>query len=88
MPYNIDLDSILEEVIAILRAHGFMDKAAWLDERRSDLRSAPDTERAEVLRSIHAVIPGMGGLVDIPLSDHVARARLGVLADRLYELTR
>ena len=91
------LVATLEEIQSILEKAGHRDKALWLGERR-DLLCDPQTTddaREHVLSELHKIVPGMGGLLDLPINPSPdsgfdardVRARLDVLGEQLYRLT-
>ncbi len=87
---------VLDEIIPLMAAHGHPDKADWLGKESTLLRDThlSDSEARESLQRLHRIVPGMGGLMDLPLTgssveeEMVARQTLDKLADQLYQLTR
>jgi hypothetical protein len=88
--------AVLDQIVALLSVHGHQDRAAFLANEAALLRSPIVTE-ADVrasLQRLHGIVPGMGGLMDLPLTGaspgdrQQARNALDELGDQLYELTR
>ncbi|UQX88704.1 hypothetical protein M6D93_01570 [Jatrophihabitans telluris] len=92
------LTDVLTEIIDLLGQSGRPDKAAWLQERKLLLQRSDVTDdaREHVTTELHAVVLGMGGLMDLSLAPEPgssftaasARERLDALGDTLYDLTR
>jgi hypothetical protein len=89
------LIALLRALVDLLRRFELSGQADWLAERLRILDdSATSTESiARVVRELHEVVPGMGGLTDLYLKGdsreetEAANAELYRLADQLYELT-
>jgi hypothetical protein len=92
------LTDLLSEIIDLLGQCGRPEKAAWLQERKLLLQRSDVTEdaREHVANELHAVVLGMGGLMDLSLAPELgssytaasARERLDALGDTLYDMTR
>jgi hypothetical protein len=90
--------TVVSEIIDLLQRCGRADRATWLRERIAVLEAddASTDAREHVTNELHAVVLGMGGLMDLSLvpeagstySPESARERLDELADILYGLTR
>lgn len=90
-----DLPQVVAAIRELLEAYGHESRAAWLEEREQVLKAGASPERTETtIQELHAIVLGMGGLFDLPLTTPskeagvAARDRLDELADRLFELTR
>lgn len=86
---------VLRALVALLSRFGIDDHAQWLEQRRSALEADAGLEDVlQTLAELHAVVLGMGGLMDLYLSGNSAseteeaNAELERLADQLFELTR
>jgi hypothetical protein len=87
---------VVDEIVPLLASHGHPDKATWLGKDSALLRNSrlSDSQAREALKRLHRIVPGMGGLMDLPLTgsspeeEAVARETLDKLGDELYELTR
>jgi hypothetical protein len=85
----VEIASLLDEMIEIVRRDGYLDKAEWLESCRGVIvshQSSPDSIRS-TLDGLHGVVGGMGGLMDLPISARSARERLDQLAEQLFDLT-
>jgi hypothetical protein len=92
------LTDVLSEIIELLGQCGRSEKAAWLQERKLLLLRSDATEdaREHVANEIHAVVLGMGGLMDLSLAPQPgssytvasAQERLDALGNILYDMTR
>jgi hypothetical protein len=95
---NDELIQVVTEVIEILEECGYDDRASWLSIRAEVLRDEATSGDAyqKVVHELHGVVLGMGGLMDLSLrprpgsgyTSDSARARLDLLGDRMYVLTR
>ena len=87
---------VVDHIIPLLASYGHPDKAEWLMKESALLRDSDvsGTDVRACLRKLHQIVPGMGGLMDLPLagSSHdeetLARETLDRLGDQLFELTR
>jgi hypothetical protein len=90
------LSAVVQALVDLLRRFELSGQADCLAERLRILDdSATSTDSiAMVVRELHGVVPGMGGLTDLYLrgdsrvETEAANAELFRLADQLYELTR
>lgn len=92
------LTRVVSAIIDLLQQCGQSEKAVWLAERLAVLQDGEATSdaREHVASELHAVVLGMGGLMDLSLdpkpgsvhSAGSAREELDGLGDLLYDLTR
>jgi hypothetical protein len=95
---DASLGQLLDKISGILRVAGYEGRAKWIDERNNVLRNPEATEDSVefVLKELHGIVLGMGGLFDLRLTlpddpaqiDRNATSALKVLADQLFEATR
>ena len=95
---DANLVELLDKISTILRIAGYGDRATWIDERNDVLQNPEATEDSVefVLKELHGIVLGMGGLFDLRLTvpddpaqiDRNATSALKVLADQLFEATR
>ena len=93
---NARLLVVIAEIAALLARYGHKDKADWIEHEASLLRDehVSDDAKRESIKRLHRIVPGMGGLMDLPMiapsdgeADSAKRA-LHRLGDELYNLTR
>jgi hypothetical protein len=77
---------VLHRLETIVAEQGHTDKATWLSERRRALQRDPHS--TQIRAELHAVVLGMGGLIDLPLRDVAMSAEPDALADEMYQLTK
>ena len=86
---------VVGQIIPLLASYGQQDKAGWLGNESALLGDArlSDMAVSEAFQRLHRIVPGMGGLMDLPLAglsreeETIARETLDKLANELYELT-
>lgn len=86
---------VIDQIVHLLTSHGHPNEAEWLVTEAAVLRDSKlsDTEIQEALHRLHHIVPGMGGLMDLPLTgssreeEAHARQALDRLSDQLYKLT-
>ena len=87
---------VVDQIIPLLTTYGHPDEAEWLRKESALLRDSKlsHTEIGASLGRLHRIVPGMGGLMDLPMigssreQETLAREALDKLGERLYELTR
>lgn len=87
---------VVDRIIPLLANYGHGDKADWLREESKILRTPgrSEDEWREVMKKLHSIVPGMGGLMDLPIYTDSPEERLRVrkelndLGDKLYRLTK
>jgi hypothetical protein len=93
---NSEVLELVDQIIPLLAEYGHSHKADWLREESKILRTPgrSEDEWREAMKKLHAIVPGMGGLMDLPIVTKSPEEQLRVrkelddLGDRLYRLTK